>query len=139
MEVVYAGAQELAINAPVTFDAIAVNPSCCMNYRLGSGIVQLRGMTQNRHARYFIEYNGNIALPAGGTPGEISVALAIEGEPVESSRARVTPAAVENFFNVSVSAYLDVPRGCCEAISIENTSGVPITAANSNLVVTREA
>lgn len=52
---------------------------------------------------------------------------------------RVTPAAVEEFFNVSAGTYIEVPRGCCAHIAVENTSGEAILVANSNLVVTREA
>lgn len=139
MEVTYAGSQTVESGAPVTFNSTAVKPACCMTFREDSGIVGLRGMTSNRFARYFVDYSGNIALPTGGTPGEISLALAISGEPLESSKARVTPAAVENFFNVTCCAYIDIPRGCCQNISVENTSGVPIDVANSNLVITREA
>jgi len=78
-------------------------------------------------------------VPTGETVGEISLALAIAGEPLQSALARVTPAAVGEFFNVSAQAYIDVPRGCCLNVAVENTSTIPIDVANSNLIVTREA
>jgi hypothetical protein len=111
-------------------------------HRNGSGILTLRGIVNNpcaRFARYFVEFNSNIALPADGAPGEISVALAIDGEALQTSKARVTPTAAEAFFNVTSVAYITVPAGCCVTISVENTSGVPITVANANLVVNRTA
>lgn len=108
-------------------------------HRNGSGILTLRGCTNNCFARYQVTFNGNIAVPTGETVGEISLALAIDGEPVQTSRARVTPSAVEEYFNVTSTAFVTVPRGCCYTIAVENTSGIPIEVQNSNLVVTRTA
>lgn len=111
-------------------------------HRNGSGILTLRGIVNSpcaKFARYFVEFNGNIAIPEGGTPGEISVALAIDGEALQTSLARVTPTVAEAFFNVTSVAYITVPVGCCVTIAVENTSGVDIVAANSNLVINRVA
>lgn len=118
---------------------------CNKNYvihRNGSGILTLRGIVNSpcaKFARYFVEFNGNIAVPAGETPGEISLALAIDGEALQTSLARVTPTVAEAFFNVTSVAYITVPAGCCVTIAVENTSNIPIVAANSNLVVNRVA
>lgn len=111
-------------------------------HRNGSGILTLRGIVNSpcaKFARYFVEFNGNIAVPAGETPGEISLALAIDGEALQTSLARVTPTVTETFFNVTSVAYITVPAGCCVTIAVENTSNIPIVAANSNLVVNRVA
>lgn len=134
---------------------------CCKGYvfhRNGSGIVTLRGIVNNPcacFARYQVTFNGNIAIPSGGTVGPISVALAIDGEPILTSRAIVTPAATaeepptqNNFFNVTSTAIITVPKGCCFNVSVENTSEsatpatVPapaILVQNANLTVTRIA
>ena len=109
-------------------------------HRNGSGILTLRGITSNccnTFARYQVEFNGNIAIPEGGTVGEISIALAINGEPIQTSRARVTPAAVDNYFNVTSLANITVPRGCCFTLSVENTSGQSINVQNANLTINR--
>ena len=111
-------------------------------HRNGSGILTLRGIVNNpcaKFARYFVEFNGNISVPEGETPGEISLALAIDGEALQTSLARVTPTVAEAFFNVTSVAYITVPAGCCVTIAVENTSNIPIVAANSNLVVNRVA
>ena len=111
-------------------------------HRNGSGILTLKGVVNNpcaKFARYFVEFNGNIAVPAGETPGEISLALAIDGEALQTSLARVTPTVTEALFNVTSVAYITVPAGCCVTIAVENTSNIPIVAANSNLVVNRVA
>lgn len=111
-------------------------------HRNGSGILTLRGIVNNPtscFARYQVTFNGNIAVPTDGTAGEISISLAIDGEPIQTSRARVTPTAVDAYFNVTSTAFITLPRGCCYTIAVENTSGVPINVQNANLVITRTA
>lgn len=122
--------------------ALTETPICgspCIVHREGAGIVTLRGLTNQCRARYFVEFTGNVAIPTGGTVGAISVALTINGEPVNSAIAIVTPAAVENYFNVSASAFVDVPRGCCVTVALKNISAQAIDVANANLIVTRQA
>ena len=116
-----------------------VKGSNCIVHRQGSGIVKLRGITNQCRARYMVSYSGNIQIPTGGTVEAISLAIAIDGEPLQSTRMIVTPAAVENLFNVSASAFVDVPKGCCVTSAVQNTSAQTIEVQNSNLIVTREA
>lgn len=119
-------------------------------HREESGIVTLRGIVNNPRccfARYQVTFNGNIAVPEDGTVGPIAIALAIDGEPILTSRAIVTPAAVDEYFNVTSTAIITVPRGCCFNVSVENvsfgaTAADPATAINvqnANLTVTRIA
>ena len=119
-------------------------------HRNQSGIVILRGIVNcpsGCFARYQVTFNGNIALPEGGTVGAISIALAIDGEPVQTSRAIVTPAAVDQYFNVTSTAIITVPRGCCFSVSVENVSAPAaaggtapeINVQNANMTVARIA
>lgn len=124
-------------------------------HRDQSGIVILRGITDNCFARYQVTCNCNIAVPADQEIGPISIALAIDGEPIQTSRAIVTPADTAedppiatqaNFFNVTSTAIVTVPRGCCFTVAIENTSsGVDggtapaILVQNANMTVSRIA
>ena len=119
-------------------------------HRENSGIVILRGIVncpQACFARYQVTFNGNIALPEGATVGPISVALAIDGEPIQTSRAIITPAAVDEYGNVTSTAIITVPRGCCFTVTVENTSAPAapgdaapeINVQNANLVVSRIA
>ena len=111
-------------------------------HRNESGVVTLRGIVNNpcaNFARYQCTFNGNIAVPTGGTVEEISVAISIDGSPIQTSRARVTPAAVENYFNVTCTCFVDTAVGCCDTISVENVSGQSINVQNANLVVARVA
>lgn len=119
-------------------------------HRNGSGILTLRGCASGNScfARYEVTFNGNLAVPEGGTAAAIAVALAIDGEPLQSSRAIVTPAAVEQYFNVTSTAIITVPRGCCYTVTLENVNaGVggdivdeqTISVADGNLTVARIA
>lgn len=111
-------------------------------HRNGSGILTLRGIVKNpcaTFARYHVAFNGNIAIPTTGTAGEISLALAIDGEAIQTSRARVTPTATDAYFNVTSVANITVPAGCCFTISIENTSDQSINVQNANLTIDRTA
>ena len=87
-------AQEVAANENVIFTNTAVQGNNCIKHREGSGIVTLRGITNQCRARYFVDFSANIAVPTGGTAGAISLAIAISGEPVLSSQMISTPAAV---------------------------------------------
>ena len=119
-------------------------------HREESGILTLRGVVNNAcgcFARYQVTFNGNIAVPEDGTTGPIAIALAIDGEPIQTSRAIVTPAETDEYFNVTSTAIITVPRGCCMNITVENvsfgeTAADPATAINvqnANLTVTRIA
>lgn len=105
----------------------------------GSGLVTLRGLTNQCRARFRVTFGGNIAVPADGDVDAISVAIAINGEPVASSNMIVTPAAVSEFTNVSRSIYIEVPRGCCTQVSVKNTSSQAIEVQNANFIVERTA
>lgn len=124
-------------NLPLTETAVA-GPSCIV-HREGAGIVTLRGLTNQCRARFKVSFGGNIAVPTGGTVGPVSVALAVSGEALNSATAIVTPAAVENYFNVFVAAFIEVPRGCCVTVALKNTSTQAVSIANSNLIVERVA
>lgn len=123
-------------NVPLTETPIHCNKGYVI-HREGSGIITLRGITNQCRARYRISAEGNIAVAAGGTAGPISVSLSISGEPLNSATAIVTPAAAGDLFNVYMEAVVDVPRGCCLNVALENTSTQAITTQNVNLIVDR--
>lgn len=149
-EYVYNPIQLVLPNQPVLLeDSIPCNKGY-VYHRNQSGNLILRGIVNNPtgcFARYQVTFNGNIAVPTDGTVGEIAVALAIDGEPIPTSTARVTPAAVDEYFNVTSTAIITVPRGCCFSVSVENvsqgataaTTPTAINVQNANVVVTRIA
>lgn len=156
-EYAYNPIQLVEPNQNVILDTVIPCGKGYVYHRNQSGIVTLRGIVKNPNAcfaRYQVEFNGNIAIPSGGTVGPISVALAIDGEPILTSRAIVTPAATAeepptsaNFFNVTSTAIITVPKGCCFNIAVENTSGPAaaggvspeILVQNANFTVARIA
>ena len=67
------------------------------------------------------------------------MAIALDGEPLNSSVMISTPTATEAFNNISGSTYIDVPCGCWTTVSVKNIGSAPISVANASLIVTREA
>lgn len=139
MELTANAIQTVAANANVLFTDTVVSGNCAIMHRDGSGLVTLRGLTNQCRARFRVSFGGNIALPTGGTVGPISLAIAVNGEPVASTTMISTPAAVEEFNNVFSAIFLDIPKGCCSQISVRNTSDQPIEIQNANLIVERVA
>lgn len=139
MEIIANLLQTVEENQNVLFTDTVTCGNCSISHRAGSGLVTLRGLTCQNRARYKVSFGGNIALPADGTVEAISLALAIDGEPVASTTMIVTPAAVEEFFNVFSAVFIDIPRDCCSTISVQNTSTQAIDVQNANLIVERVA
>ena len=108
-------------------------------HRQGSGLFTLRGITNQCRARFKVTFGANIAIPEGGTVNPISVAIAINGEPILSTTMIATPAAASQFFNVGRTTYIDIPTGCCSQISIKNTSTQSISIEDANLIIDRVA
>lgn len=124
----------------VIFTDTVIDGSCSILHRDDSGLVTLRGISNNQcRARFRITFGGNIAITTGGTVEAISLALSINGEPVATTTMISTPAAVEEFNNVFSSVFLDVPRGCCYQIGVRNTSTQAIDVQNANLIIERVA
>lgn len=139
MEIIANAVQTVAANQNVLFTDTVTCGNYSIAHRNGSGLVNLRGTTTQCRARYKVSFGANIAVPTGGTVGAISIALAIDGEAVPATTAIVTPAAVEEYFNVFTAIFIDVPRDCCLTISIRNTTTADILVQNANLIVERVA
>lgn len=114
----------------------------------GTGVFTLCGRTSGCFARYKVTYNGNVAIPEGGTVAPIAVALAVNGETRMTSRAIYTPAAAEEYGNLTSTAIITVPKGCCYSVSLRYVSGitdgtttppVSISQINGNLTIDRIA
>ena len=137
--------QTVTVGSPVIFTASIPCNRGYIYHEDETGIFILRGITNNCFARYQVTYNGNISIPTGGTVGPIAIAVTVNGEPRLSSRAIVTPAAVEEYNNVTSTAIVTVPKGCCFTLSVRAVPGADdattaaINVLNSNLVITRIA
>ena len=139
MEIIATAILTVAANQNVLFTDTVTNGNCSITHRPGSGLVTLRGTTTQCRARYKVSFGGNIAIPTGGTVEAIQIALAVDGEGLASSTMIVTPAAVEEYFNVFGAMFIDVPKGCCLTVSVKNTSTQDILVQNANLIIERVA
>ena len=144
----YGNSQTVDLNNPIVFETIIPCNKGCIYHEDETGIFVLRGVTNNCFARYQITFNGNIALPTGATVVPIAVAITVNGEARPTSRAIITPQAVEEYGNVTSTAIVTVPKGCCFGLSVRAVSGITDPTdtpaptrdvINSNLVITRIA
>lgn len=143
--------QAVNINAPVIFTASIPCTKGYVYHEDETGIFILRGIVANqcaRFAQYQVTFNGNIAIPTGGEVAPIALAITVNGEARPTSRAIFTPAAVDQYGNVTCTAIIKVPRGCCFSVSVESvpasadpavTPAPIINVQNANLVVSRIA
>lgn len=140
--------QVVELNQPVIFTASIPCNKGYIYHEDETGIFILKGVTNNCFARYQITFNGNIAIPEGGTVAPIAVAITVNGESRPTSRAIITPAAVDEYGNVTSTALVTVPKGCCFSMSVRAVSGVTdatdtpapaINVINANLVINRVA
>lgn len=139
MEITANSVQTVATGQNILYTDTVVAGNQCILHREGSGIVKLRGLTNQCRARFKITFNGNIAIPTSGTVRAISAAIAISGEPVAATNMIVTPAAGENYFNIASVTFVDVPSGCCTDVSVKNTSTQDILVQNANFIIERVA
>ena len=139
MELTAVALQTVAENQNVLFTDTIIDGCPSIVHRSGSGLVTLRGLTQQCRARFKVSFGANIAIPTGGTVEAISLAISIDGEPLASTTMISTPATVETFNNVFGAVYLNIPAGCCSTIAIKNTSDQPISVQNANIIVERVA
>lgn len=141
--------QNVALNAPVLFSASIPCNRGYVYHEDETGIFILRGITNNCFARYQVTFNGNIAIPTGGAVTPVAVSISVNGEERQTSRAIFTPAAVDEFGNVTSTAIITVPKGCCFSVAIRYVDATTDDAAttptpvieveNANLVVNRIA
>lgn len=140
MELIANAAQIVAANQDIIFTDTVVDGTCSMVHRDDSGLVTLRGATNTQcRARFRVSFGANIGVPAGATAQAISLAISIDGEPILSTSMISTPLDAGDLNNVAGFIFIDVPRGCCEQVSIRNTSTIPIVVQNANLIIERVA
>lgn len=115
--------ESVALNQAIPFiDSIPCNKGYVFHQN-GTGIFVLRGITPNCFARYEVEFTGNISIPEGGEVTPIATAIVVSGEQRVGSRSIFTPAAVDEYGNVTSRAVVDVPKGCCFTVAVEYVNG----------------
>ena len=141
--------QNVAVNAPVIFTASIPCTRGYVYHEDETGVFILRGCTNNCFARYQVTFNGNVAIPDGGDITPVAIAITVQGEPRLTSRAIYTPQAVDEYGNLTSTAIITVPRGCCMTVAVDyvdattdDPSVTPtplIEVQNANLTITRIA
>ena len=143
--------QAVNLNEPVLFNASIPCNRGYIYHDDESGVFILRGVVNcpsSCFARYKVTFNGNISIPTGGTVGPIALAISLNGESKPTSRAIYVPAAVDTYGNVTSTAIIDIPRGCCGQVSVRYVNGntdptatpaPSINVINSNLIIDRVA
>jgi hypothetical protein len=141
--------QNVAVNAPVIFTASIPCTRGYVYHEDDTGVFILRGCTNNCFARYQVTFNGNVAIPDGGDITPVAIAITVQGEPRLTSRAIYTPQAVDEYGNLTSTAIITVPRGCCMTVAVDyvdattdDPSVTPtplIEVQNANLTITRIA
>ena len=118
--------ESVSLNTPITFDSSIPCNRGNIFHENGTGIFILRGVVNNPSAcfaRYQVTFNGNVSIPTGGAVTPIAVAITVNGEERQSSEAIYTPAAVETVGNLTSTAIVTVPRGCCFTLAVEYVDG----------------
>lgn len=141
--------QNVALNSPIVFSASIPCNRGCVLHDDETGVFTLRGITNNCFARYQVIFNGNIAIPTGGAVTPIAIAITVQGEQRPTSRAIFVPAAVDTYGNVTSTAIITVPRGCCFTVAVDYVGATTddpavtptptIEVQNANLTITRIA
>ena len=151
-EYLYNEVQSVALNSPLIFDNSIPCGKSYIYHENETGIFILRGIVNNPtccFARYQVTFNGNIAIPEGGAVTPIALAISVNGEPRVTSKAIYTPAAVDEYGNVTSTAIITVPKGCCFSLSVRyvdatvddpaTTPTPSVNVQNANLVINRIA
>ena len=141
MEITANAIQTVQTGSNILFNTTPVGGCGSIIHRDGSGIVTLRGLTNTQdRARFRVMIGANVALPTDTTPiTPISFAIAINGEPIQTSAMVSTPAAVNQYNNIFGALFLDVPAGCCSQIAVQNLSPTSVEVQGANLIIERVA
>lgn len=138
MQLTATAIQDVVVGNNVIFD----NPACCSKngniiYQSGSGVVMVRGTTNQCRAKYRATFNGNVATPTDGTPGQISFAITLNGAPMYNAVGMAFTTAVEQYDNIAMTTEIEVPCGCCFSVAVRNIGEEEAAISNSNLIVER--
>lgn len=133
IELINAAVQTVPVGQSVVYNSTAVRSSCGKErHREGSAFVTLLPP-----GRFLVTFSANIAVPTGETVGEVSLGITQDGEILGGSVMRATPAAVEEYFNVSSQHYVDTYCQCCVNVGVQNTGTIPVLVDNPNITVVR--
>jgi hypothetical protein len=139
MEISTIGESTVNTGKNILFTNTTICGSASILHDNGSGLVMLRGLTNQCYARFRVFFSGNVAVPSDETVDSIQMAICINGEPIEYGTMYSTPGATADYNSICSSVIVKVPQGCCEQVSIQNVGTVAASVQNANLIVERIA
>lgn len=139
MEITANAIQTVTPGSNVLFTETAVGGGPSIFHREGSGLVTLRGITNQSRARFRVTFGGNVATPPDLQATDLIMAIAINGEGVATTNMMAPSFAAGRYFNIFSSIFLDIPAGCCSQISVKNIGSTSVNVQNANLIVERVA
>ena len=132
----------VALNGTIPFNSVSIPCSKGNAIPLAVGVLNLKGNTTNRFARYLVNVKANVQIPTGGAVTPIAVGITVNGSVIPESVAIVTPAAVEDYWFINTNAVITIPCGCCASVSatyVDGTEDDPTTTPTPSIGVRRNA
>lgn len=102
-----------------------------LTHDIGSGL-----FTISKQGIYEVEYNANIT---SAVVGEASLVIKQNGEPIAGTNSIYTVAVANALGNVSASALICIPCGCCVTLSLGNNSANTLEVQDANIIVKKIA
>lgn len=132
----------VALNGTIPFNVVSIPCNTGNVVPIVEGILNLKGNTPNKFARYDVTLQGNIQIPTGGAVTPIAVGIAVNGSVIPESVAIITPAAAEEYEHINISIPVTVPCGCCLTVSgvyADGTEDDPATTPTPSIQIRRGA
>lgn len=132
----------VALNGTIPFNSVSIPCNTGNVVPIVEGILNLKGNTPNKFARYEVTLQGNVQIPTGGAVTPIALGIALNGAVIPESVAIVTPAAVEDYWHINTTVTITVPCGCCLTVSgvyVDGTEDDPATTPTPSVQIRRGA
>lgn len=132
----------VALNGTIPFNVVSIPCNTGNVIPVVEGILNLKGNTPNKFARYEVTVQGNVQIPTGGDVTPIAVGIALNGAVIPESVAIVTPAADEEYWHINTSVTITVPCGCCLTVSgvyVDGTEDSATTTPTPSIQIRRGA
>jgi len=132
----------VALNGTIPFSTVSIPCNTGNVVPLAAGVLNLKGNTPNRFARYRVNVKANVQIPEGGDVTPIAIGITVNGSVIPESIAIVTPAAAEDYWFINTDATITVPCGCCVSVSAvyaDGTEDDPTTTPTPSIGIRRNA
>ena len=132
----------VALNTTIPFNSVSIPCNSGNVTPLATGILNLRGSSCNKFARYRVTLKANVQIPAGGAVTAVALGIKVDGATIPESVAIITPAAVEQYQHINTDAIITVPCGCCVSVSgsyVDGTEDDATVTPTPSVTVRREA